>query len=621
VDSPWRSFKKLLRRGRLRLAPHAGWPRVDFVYGREYQTDLPAVSHDSRRGERILSFLDWEGLLDRRFLHHPEPATYRLLRRVHTDEYLESLNQTATLTPIVGFDMAERAAERLVEGQRAMAGGTVLAARLALESKGIAANLGGGFHHAFAGKGARFCLFNDVAAAITDLRDNGFGGPILTVDLDLHDGDGTRSLFARDPTVYTFSIHNQSNPQPGEEAVASTAIELGGGVDDKTYLDAIRAHLPPVFASFRPELVIYLAGCDPAAGDEIGDWKISSQGMLERDRFVLHLSRGLGRSGPRRLPLVIVLAGGYGQRSWRYSARFLSYLLLGRPVEPPTTDESVVMLYRQLARGYGEPELTSEPAASEDGADWGLTDEDIGMALGGPRRPRRLLGYYTPQGLELALERTGFLDRLRALGFPRPVAELDLDNPTGDTVRFWADRRKADLLIEVRMRVDRGTAPDLALLRAEWLLLQNPHAQPTPERPLLPGQRHPGLGMLQDVMALMVLVCDRLQLDGVLFVPAHYHTAAYGRKLMRSLDPVDEARLRALRAVLDRLPLSEATHAMESGRVIDTHTGDPAVWQPRPLVYPVSQRLRERLEAGDYERQVAEAAPRFGFALRQAANG
>jgi hypothetical protein len=286
-------------------------------------------------------------------------------------------------------------------------------------------------------------------------------------------------------------------------------------------------------------------------------------------------------------------------------------------VEPPTTEESVLMLYRQLARGYGEPELTSEPGASADGgADWGLTDEDIGMALGGPRRPRRLLGYYTPQGLELALERTGFLDRLRALGFPRPVAELDLDNPTGDTVRFWADRRKADLLIEVRMRIDRGTAPDLALLRVEWLLLQNPNAAPTPERPLLPGQRHPGLGMLQDIMALMVLVCDRLQLDGVLFVPAHYHTAAYGRKLMRSLDPADEARLRALRAVLDRLPLAEATHAMESGRVIDTRTGEPAVWEPRPLVFPVSQRLRERLEAGDYERQVAEAAPRFAFALR-----
>jgi hypothetical protein len=114
----------------------------------------------------------------------------------------------------------------------------------------------------------------------------------------------------------------------------------------------------------------------------------------------------------------------------------------------------------------------------------------------------------------------------------------------------------------------------------------------------------------------MVLVCDRLQLDGVLFVPAHYHTAAYGRKLMRSLDPVDEARLRALRAVLDRVPLAEATYAMASGRVIDTHTGQPAAWQPRPLVFPVSQRLRERLEAGDYERQVAEAAPRFAFALR-----
>lgn len=616
MDSLAQSLKKLLRRGRLRLAPQLGWPHVDFVYSVRYQTDLPAVSYDSRRGERILSFLDWEGLLDDRALHRPEPASYRLLRRIHTDAYLDSLNQTGALTPIVGFDLAEHAAEQLIEGQRAMTGGTVLAAQLALESKGIAVNLGGGFHHAFAGKGARFCIFNDVAAAVTRLRENGFAGRILVVDLDLHDGDGTRSLFAGDPTVHTFSIHNQSNPQPGEEAVASTCIELGSGVDDKTYLGSVRTHLPPVFASFHPELVIYLAGCDPAAGDEIGDWQISATGMLERDRFVLHLARGLGRSGLRRLPLVILLAGGYGQRAWRYSARFLSCLVYGRPLEPPSTEESVLILYRQRARGYGEPELTGETGAAAGVDDWGLTDEDIGAALRGPRRPRRLLGYYTPQGVELALERTGFLDRLRHLGFRRPVAELDLDNPTGDTVRVWADASRTELLIELRVRIDRGTAPDLALLRIEWLLLQNPRARFTPERPLLPGQRHPGLGMLQDVVALMVLICDRLQLDGVLFVPAHYHTAAYGRKLMRSLDPVDEARLRALRAALDRLPLPEATHAMDSGRVIDAHTGEPVAWQPRPLVFPVSPRLRERLEAEDYERRVAEAAPQFEFALR-----
>jgi hypothetical protein len=447
-----------------------------------------------------------------------------------------------------------------------------------------------------------------VALTVADLRSGGFAGRILVVDLDLHDGDGTRSLFARDPSVHTFSIHNQTNPQPGEEAVESTAIELGDAIEDAAYLAAVHAYLPPVFASFRPELVFYLAGCDPAAGDQIGDWKISAAGLLARDRFVVSCARG----GIRKLPLAIVLAGGYGPNAWRYSARFFAALVHGKPIEPPTTEEATLRRYRQLARTYGEQDLTGEAV---EGDDWGLTAEDLGMALGAPRRPRRLLGYYSLQGLELALERTGFLDRLRAQGFTHPALEIDLDNPAGDTLRIYNGRR-GELLIELRVRIDRRAVPDMALLRIEWLLLQNPRARFTPERPRLPGQSHPGLGMLPDVISLLVLVCDRLQLDGLLFVPAHYHTAAHGRKYLRFLDPVDEARLRALQAALNGLPLAEATVAVAAGRVIDAHTGRPFQWQPAPMALPVTDRLRERIQSAEYERQVAEAAPRFVFELR-----
>ncbi|HET9229409.1 MAG TPA: hypothetical protein VFR31_22205, partial [Thermoanaerobaculia bacterium] len=161
---------RLLRRGRRRLFIR---PKVGFVYSRRYQLELPGVTYDSRRGERILTFLDSTGLLGKRTVHRPEPATFRQLRRVHTDEYLDSLGNPASLTPAVGFQLDEDSADRILDSQRLMAGGTILASRLAL-SQGIGINLGGGLHHAFASRGERFCVFNDVAVAIAELRASGF---------------------------------------------------------------------------------------------------------------------------------------------------------------------------------------------------------------------------------------------------------------------------------------------------------------------------------------------------------------------------------------------------------------------------------------------------------------
>jgi acetoin utilization deacetylase AcuC-like enzyme len=582
---------------------------VDFVYSRRYQLELPGLLYDPRRGEQILAFLDSTGLLGRQALHAPVPATFRQLRRVHTDDYLDSLNLPGALNRIAGLTLPEALADRALAAQRFMTGGTLLAAALACESGGIAVNLGGGFHHAFAGKGERFCIYNDVATAIAELRAGGFAGRVLVVDLDVHDGDGTRAIFAQDPSVHTFSIHNRTSADI--EAIEATAIELGFGVGDAAYLDAVRSSLPPVFAAFQPALVFYLAGADPAAGDQIGDWKISAAGMLERDRFVLDCARGT--PGNRRLPLVIVLAGGYGLDAWRYSARFFSALLnRGQALEPPSTEEALLIRYRLLAQDFEPHELTGEPERLND---WGLTEDDITSSLGGPHRPRRFLGYYSPQGLELALERAGLLDRVRALGFAHPAMEMDLDNPTGDTVRLYGDTDRRELLIEARARIDRGALPGLALLRIEWLLLQNPRAEFTADRPRLPGQSHPGLGMSQDIVALLILACDRLQLDGLVFVPAHYHSASQSRKWLRFLDPADEGVFQALQQALHGLPLSEATRAVAGKRVVDVATGEPFVWRPMPMGLPVTDRFRALVEGDDYKRKVAEEAGRHAYRL------
>lgn len=587
------TIARWLRRGRRRLLVR---PRVGFVYSRRYQLELPGATYDSRRGERILTFLDSAGLLASRAVHRPEPATFRHLRRVHSDDYLDSLNNPGTLTSVVGFQLAEDAADRILDTQRLMVGGTLLAARLAL-ADGIGINVGGGLHHAFPSRGERFCVFNDVAAAIAELRAAGLAGKILVVDLDLHDGDGTRAIFAADPTVHTFSIHNQTNGATG--AVEATIVELAGSVQDAEYLEAVRAHLPPVLKAFRPELVFYVAGNDPAADDQIGNWKISAAGLLERDRFVVSRVRG----GEKRLPLAIVLGGGYGLNAWRYSARFFSTLLnRGKALEPPTTEEITLIRYRQLAQEIAPHELTGEPAEG----DWGLTADDILPGMAAVHRPRRLLGFYSLQGMELSLERAGLLDRLRSLGF-HPTLELELDNPAGDTFRLYGDARKTELLIEGRVRIDRATVQDAALLRIEWLLMQNPRARFTAQRPRLPGQKHPGLGVLPDVMALLIVSCDRLGLDGLLFVPAHYHTACQGRKYLRFLSPEDEAFMRALEKALAAIPLPEATHAVEQRRVVNARTGRFVTWRSMPMVFPVTDRLKERISGEEFERKVAEA--------------
>lgn len=588
----------------------------DFVYSRRYQLDLQGAAVDPLRGERILSFLDAAGLLSVRALHTAAPASFRHLRRVHTDDYLDSLNQPGALTSIVGLSIGDEQTQRILETQRFMVGGTLQATALALASKGVAVNLGGGLHHAFAGKGERFCVLNDAAVAIHEIRARGFTGPILIVDLDLHDGDGTRSIFADDPTVHTFSIHNlTTSDERGRRAVAATVLELPGEVTDEVYLAALREHLPPVFASVRPDLVFYLAGCDPAAGDAIGNWKISADGMLERDLFVAELVRGGGAHARRRPPVVILLAGGYGHGAWRFSARFFSALLnQGQPLELPDHEESTLLRYRMVAQETADHELTGGETPADD---WGLTAEDILPMGAGLQRPTRFLGFYTPQGLELALERSGLLERLRSRGFAEPTLEMELGNPAGDTVRVYGDRQRRELLIEARLRVDRREIPGLSLLRIEWLLLQNPRVPFTLERPRLPGQKHPGLGLLPDIVALLIVACDRLQLDGLLMVPSHYHTASQSRKHLRFIHPENEALIQAVQKALAGLSLSAASHALAEGRLVDARTGEPFVWRPMPMVIPASEALRERLTESEYQKKVDEAAGGYNFRLAE----
>ena len=205
----------------------------------------------------------------------------------------------------------------LVERSRRSVGGTIAAARAALED-GVGLNLAGGTHHAFADRGEGFCVFNDVAVAARALQDGGTvdggtveggtveGGTVervAVVDCDVHQGNGTAAIFAGDPTVFTLSIHGRGN-YPFVKETSDLDLELADGAGDDEYLAALAIGLERAL-EVPPELVFYIAGADPYRGDRYGRLALSRAGLAERDRWVL------GRCAAMGLPVAVVMGGGY----------------------------------------------------------------------------------------------------------------------------------------------------------------------------------------------------------------------------------------------------------------------------------------------------------------------
>lgn len=597
------AFRKWWRR--LWVAARAG--AADFVHSRDYRFEFPESLLDPERSDRILWFLTQSGLVGRHRLHDPYRASIEKLDRVHTQPYLESLEHPDALLGVFGFRMEEHDRESLFEAHRLMTGGTLLATHLARKRRGLVVNLGGGFHHALPDRGQGFCVFHDVAVAIADARGHGFDGRVAVIDLDVHDGDGTRMIFAEDDRVHTYSIHNHH--LMATDAVESTAIELGENVDDDTYLRTLEDSLPGMLERVRPDLAFFLAGADPAEDDRLGNWRITAEGMVRRDRRVLSLLRD-----DRPVPTVVLLAGGYGDEAWRYPARSLAAVLnRGRALEPPRTEDVTWARMRKVFDKLTPPDLVHDP----DALDWELSADDIMPAVGEARGSRKFLGYYSKHGMELALERYGLLKRLRALGYFGISLAFDLDRRSGHTLRILAEGYPDTPLAEVRLLRDRERIPGMDLLYVEWLLLQNPRGQFTTERPRLPGQTRPGLGLLREVVTMLTLAVERLELDGLAATAGHYHLVARSVGYFRFVDPEDEARFGAFRDALDGVPLARATRLAESGQVVDRATGDPVPWQPTVVVHPVSDRLEAWLDAPERARHVADARARLDLTLSE----
>lgn len=233
------------------------------------------------------------------------PADDAMLVRVHSPSYVARVS-AGELDPkeqrSIGFPWSAQ----MVERSRRSAGATVAACRAALVD-GVAANLAGGTHHAYADRGEGFCVFNDAAVAARAMQaELGPGTRVAIIDLDVHQGNGTAAIFERDPSVFTLSLHGEHN-YPFHKASGDLDVALPDGCGDDEYLIALGQALTDLFAQFNPSLVIYLAGADPLENDRLGRLALSHDGLLARDQRVLTAC------AERGLPVAIAMAGGYGR--------------------------------------------------------------------------------------------------------------------------------------------------------------------------------------------------------------------------------------------------------------------------------------------------------------------
>lgn len=234
----------------------------------------------------------------------PEPATDEDILLAHDAEWVAKLkNGTLSYHEILKLEIPY--SRRTVDAFWLAAGGSILAARLALQER-FAFNLGGGFHHAFAAHGEGFCAINDVAVAVRRLQKDGAIRRAMVVDCDVHHGNGTAALFAGDPSVFTLSIH-QFNNYPSEKPPSNLDIHLADGTGDQEYLERLQNGLAAALSMFDPELLVYVAGADPYREDQLGGLSLTFQGLMERDRLVI------GTAVHRKIPVAAVLAGGYAE--------------------------------------------------------------------------------------------------------------------------------------------------------------------------------------------------------------------------------------------------------------------------------------------------------------------
>ena len=310
---------------------------LKLVYSDAYYLPIGEHVFPAEKYRRIHDQLIADGVADADDFLEPEPATDQDILLVHNPEYVHKL-KTGTLTQREEMEMEIPYSPELVKAFWLAAGGSILAARQALADD-VGFNIGGGFHHAFADHGEGFCMIHDVAVAIRRLQRDDKIRTAMTVDCDVHHGNGTAAIFAGTRTasallpsagastlessvlnpalpgkirgahageVFTISLH-QHNNYPLWKPASSIDVDLPDGIGDDDYLAWLDNALSSGLRQFEPELICYLAGADPYCEDQLGGLSLTIDGLRRRDELVFRVARARG------IPVMVTYAGGYAQ--------------------------------------------------------------------------------------------------------------------------------------------------------------------------------------------------------------------------------------------------------------------------------------------------------------------
>lgn len=254
--------------------------------------------------ELIPGQLLYEGSITESNLFTPGVCADDIVLLTHTAEYLGKLKQqrlSAKEQRHIGFPQSPQ----LIQRELIITQGTIDCCHYAFQY-GVALNVAGGTHHAFADRGEGFCLLNDFAVAANYLLQQQLAKQILIIDLDVHQGNGTASIFEHQPNVFTFSMHGRHN-YPFHKEKSDLDIALEDGTDDETYLSLLLNHLPHLLKKLKPDFVFFLSGTDILATDKFGKLKITMEGCRQRDEIVFSLLK------EQAIACTVAMGGGYSE--------------------------------------------------------------------------------------------------------------------------------------------------------------------------------------------------------------------------------------------------------------------------------------------------------------------
>jgi len=275
---------------------------VHYIYHTDAGIDIGAHVFPTEKYALLAQYLrDELGVGDERF-HGWEAVTDEDVERVHSPSYAEDLRLARTTPATLSSEFP--VTHEVIEGFRAMSGGSIAAVGLALQH-GVGFHIGGGFHHAFPDHAEGFCYLHDMAIAVERLRAEAGLGKVLFVDVDLHQGNGTAVIYRGDENTYTYSIHQEHNYPLKQRSDLDRGLD--DGVGDVQYIECLQYDLDAIDRSFVPQLVCFVAGVDPFYGDQLGGLALSEEGLRRRDQLVL------GRFIGRGVPVAVFLAGGYAR--------------------------------------------------------------------------------------------------------------------------------------------------------------------------------------------------------------------------------------------------------------------------------------------------------------------